>query len=253
MKSTSDRRLTARLARCCVIAAVTGFALVAQGQPKGIEPEAQQRLKASIDFVGSQNRFSVDTRNSLDVVLFSGQKIEFNHTARASVQRPNLLRVERRSDLVEQLFVFDGQSLTLFNPAEKTYATVASPGTLEGMLDFARDSLDIIAPAGDLLYKNGYEMLMADVLSGFVVGKAVIEGVRCDHLAFRTAATDWQIWVQEGTQPLPRKMVITTRDLFNAPQFSVTMTKWDLQARFDDQTFRFSAPAGAKQVDFLPR
>jgi hypothetical protein len=120
------------------------------------------------------------------------------------------------------------------------------------MLDFARNSLDVVAPAGDLLYKNGYEILMNGVLSGFVVGKAVIEGVRCDHLAFRTPATDWQIWVQEGAQPLPRKMVITTRDLFNSPQFSVTVTKWDLQPRFDDQTFRFSAPAGAKKVDFLP-
>jgi hypothetical protein len=230
-----------------------GFSVAVQAQPAGLDPEAQRLLKASIDFVASQQQFSLDTRNSLEVVLHSGQKIEFNHVARQSVQRPNKLRAERTGDLVDQLFVYDGQALTLYNPGDKAYATVPVPGTLEGMLDYARNSLDIVAPAGDLLYKNGYEVLMNGVLSGFVVGKAVIEGVRCDHLAFRTPLTDWQIWIQEGAQPLPRKLVITTRDMFNAPQFSVTVTKWDLAPRLDHQTFNFSPPTGAKKVDFLPR
>ncbi len=124
---------------------------------------------------------------------------------------------------------------------------MAAPDTLEGMLDFARTSLDIVAPAGDLLYKNAYDILMDGVTEGFVVGKAVIEGVRCDHLAFRAPHVDWQIWIQEGAQPLPRRMVITTRDLPNAPQFAVTVTKWNLQPRFDAQTFGFTPPAGATE------
>jgi hypothetical protein len=93
---------------------------------------------------------------------------------------------------------------------------------------------------------------MTDVTQGFVVGKAVVEGVRCDHLAFRAPHVDWQIWVQEGTQPLPRKLVITTRDQPNGPQFSVTVTKWNLKPAFTAQTFAFKAPSGAKKVDFVP-
>jgi hypothetical protein len=121
------------------------------------------------------------------------------------------------------------------------------------MLDFARTRLDIVAPVSDLLYKNAYNILMDGVTEGFVVGKAVIEGVRCDHLAFRAPDVDWQIWIQEGAQPLPRKFVITTRDLPNAPQFSVTVTRWNLRPTFGAQTFACTSPAGAKQVDFLPR
>ena len=170
-----------------------------------------------MDFLASQKQFSVETRSSLEVVLVSGQKIQFDHTARQSVQRPNKLRAERTGDLVDQVFYYDGKSLTLHNPSEKYYATVAAPGTLEEMLDFARSTLDIVAPAGDLVYKNAYEILMTDVTSGFVVGKGVVEGVRCDHLAFRAPHVDWQIWIQEGSQPLPRKLVITTRDVVNAP------------------------------------
>ena len=237
-----------------VTLAAMAFALPpsAAAQPAGIDPQATKLVKASTDFLASQKRFSAETRSSLEVVLTSGQKIQFDHLARLSVQRPNKLRADRVGDLVEQAFYFDGKSLTIFNPGEKYFATVAAPGTLEEMLEFARTRLDIVAPAGDLIYGNAYDILMTDVTQGFVVGKAVVEGVRCDHLAFRAPHVDWQIWIQEGKEPLPRKLVITTRDQANAPQFSVVVTKWNLRPTFTPQTFNFRAPSGAKQVEFMP-
>lgn len=253
MQSTLRKHLTTTVARCGGVAALALCALAVQAQPAGIDPEAQRLLKASTDFLASQKQFSAETRNTLEIVLKSGQKVEFNHQARLSVQRPNKLSAKRTGDLVDQVFVYDGKSLTLYNPQDKAYAQVAAPDTLEGMLDFARTQLDIVAPAGDLLDKNAYGILMDGLTDGFVVGKAVIEGARCDHLAFRAPHVDLQIWVQEGAQPLPRKMVITTRDLPNAPQFGVTITKWNLKPTFGAQTFSFTPPAGAKKVDFLPR
>jgi len=226
--------------------------LAALAQPAGIDPQATKLLKDSTDFLASQKQFGADTRNSLEVVLTSGQKIQFAHTARLSVQRPNKLRADRTGDLVEQSFYYDGKSLTLHSPGEKYYATVAAPGTLEEMLEFARNKLDIVAPAGDLINKNAYDVLMTDVTQGFVVGKSVVEGVRCDHLAFRAPHVDWQIWIQEGKEPLPRKLVITTRDMANAPQFSVVITKWNLKPNFTARTFGFTPPSGAKQVAFVP-
>lgn len=252
MQSTFRKCLTASLGRYLTIAALAGFSVAVQAQAAGIAPEAQRILKSSTDFLASQKQFSAETRNTLEIALKSGQKIEFNHTARQSVQRPDKLRAERTGDLVDQLFVYDGKSLTLHNPQNKVYAQVAAPATLEGMLDFARTKLDIVAPAGDLLYKNAYDILMDGVTDGFVVGKAVIEGVVCDHLAFRAPHVDLQIWVQQGAQPLPRKLVITTRDLASAPQFAVTVTKWNLKPKFGAQTFTFTPPTGAKKIDFLP-
>ena len=250
---TSHRSRLRLPALTLALAIACAAVLPAQAQVAGIDAAAQQLLKASTDFVARQQRFSLDTRNTLEVVLKSGQKIEFNHTAKQSVQRPNKLRAERSGDLVDQVFVYDGRTLTLYNPSAKAFAQVAAPDTLEGMLDFARKQLDIVAPAGDLVYKDAYDILMDGVTESFVVGKAVIEGVRCDHLAFRAPQVDWQIWIEEGPRPLPRRMVITTRDLPNAPQFAVTMTRWKLQPQFGPRTFEFVAPAGAAKVDFLPR
>lgn len=253
MQSKLRSRSTACFAHWLATAAVVACTFAAQAQPEGRDAEAERLLKASTDFLARQQRFSIDTRNSLEVVLKSGQKIEFNHRAKQSIQRPNKLRAQRTGDLVEQLFVYDGKSLTVYDQSKKAYATVGVPDTIEGMFDFARKSLDIVAPAADLIDKNAYQVLTESVTQSLVVGKAVIEGVRCDHLAFRAPLVDWQIWIQEGPQPLPRKMVITTRDMVSAPQFSVTVTKWNLNPTFGAQTFAFAAPAGAVKVDLLPR
>jgi hypothetical protein len=238
---------------CFALAGMVILPTAAQAETGSIAPEAKQILKASTDFLGSQQQFSADTRNTLEVVLKNGQKIEFNSTGRQSIQRPNKLRAERTGDLVAQVFVYDGKSLTLYDTTAGSYAQIPVPATLEGMLDYARTNLDLITPAADLVYKDAYNILMDGVTEGIVVGEAVIEGVRCNHLAFRSPQVDWQIWIQQGAQPLPRKIVITTLDLPNAPQFSVTMTKWNLTPTFDAQTFTFTPPAGAKKIDMLTR
>ena len=82
MHSTIRTRLAAILARCSILIAATGIAVAVQAQPAGIDPAAQRLLKASTDFLASQKQFSADTRNTLEIVLKSGQKIEFNHKAR---------------------------------------------------------------------------------------------------------------------------------------------------------------------------
>lgn len=221
-------------------------------QPEGITPQAEQLLRASTDFLASQQRFSLDTRSTIEVVLDSGQKIQFDHAATQAIQRPNKLWAARTGDLVDQVFYYDGASLTLHNPSQNYFATVAAPDTLEAMLDFAREQLDIFAPAGDLIFKDAFNILTQDVSAGFVVGKSMVDGVRCDHLAFRAPHVDWQIWIEEGERPLPRKLVITTRDMVNAPQFSVITTNWNLEPSFTAATFSFTPPEGAQRVEFLP-
>jgi hypothetical protein len=240
-------------AAAAALLVVAGLPLPALSQATAISPQAVQLLKASTDFLACQQQFSLDTESSIEVVLATGQKIQFDHTARVSVERPNKLRAERTGDLVDQVLYYDGESLTLHNPVRNYYAKIAAPGTLEEMLDFAREKLDIVAPASDLLYRNAYDILMQDVASGFVVGKGVVDGVSCDHLAFRAPHVDWQIWIADGDRPLVRKLVITTRDKLNAPQFTVVTKNWNLEPKFSAETFSFTPPKCPQEVRFVPK
>jgi hypothetical protein len=243
-------RWAIRLGAALALISAAALPGIASAQPAGIDPQATALLKRSTDYLSGLKAFSVDTTSTIEMVLTSGQKIQFDNAAVASVQRPDKLVARRKGDLVNQVFYYDGKRLSLYNPDQKVYASVAAPNTLEGMLDFARESLDIIVPAGDLLYRNAYDLLTADVKSGFVVGKSVVGGVRCDHLAFRNADVDWQIWIEEGAKPLPRKYVITSTQVSGAPQFAV-LVSWNTAPKFPDGTFVFAPAKDAKQIDFL--
>lgn len=148
MPTTGRYRLTMQLVVVLALVAAAAAPGTALAQPAGIEPEAARLLKASTAFLAAQQQFSADTRSTIEFVTEWGQKLQFDHAVTMAVKRPDKLWTARVGDLVDQVFYYDGKSLTLHNPSEKYYATVAVPGTLEEMLDFAREKLDLVAPAG---------------------------------------------------------------------------------------------------------
>ena len=150
-----------------------------------MDPAATQILKRMTDYLGSLKQFSVNTQGTLEDMNDSGHRVDFDVSARAIVSRPNKIFAERRGDLIDQNFYYDGKTLTLCNPADKVYATVPAPATIDGTLHYVRDSLGLIIPIADLVYSNSFPLLMQDVTSAAVVGKAVIGGVKCDHLTLQ--------------------------------------------------------------------
>ncbi len=245
-------RSNARPIAALLLISSVALSQVAIAQPEGIDPRATELLERATAFLASQPQLGVDTHGTIEVVLESGQKLQFDHAATLLMQRPNKLRAERHSDLLDRVLYFDGQVITVFDPNDEGYATVEVPGTLEEALDYARETLDIVAPAGDLIYTNAFEILMEDVTAGFVVGRSIVEGTPCDHLAFRNAevGVDWQLWIQQGDQPLPCRLVITTLDVDGAPQFTVVMNNWNLAPTIADNAFDFTPPQGARRVEF---
>jgi hypothetical protein len=227
-------------------------ALAAAEAPAGVDPEALAILRRATDAVGSLERFSLRAESTLEAVLVSGQKIEFDSDVTLTVERPNRMAAARRGAASNQSLFFDGADLVLYSPKEGYYAAAKPPATLEGMLDFARDELDLTAPAADLIYRDAYESLIEGMTSGFVVGRdARLGGESCTHLAFRKPGVDVQIWVSNGDRPLPMKYVLTTTDQAANPRFGVTIAEWNLDPQIDSSTFRFEPPPGARRIEFL--
>lgn len=181
----------------------------ARAQAPALDPAATRILKRMTDYLGSLKGFSVHTQNTIEDLLAPGERIDLEVSASVTVKRPNKLRTERKGDLVSQDFFYDGKTLTLYDLSKKVYATEPAPATLEGLLDYARQTLGLIIPASDLVYTNAYQLLMQDVTSAKLLGKTMIGGVKCDHLVFRRPGVDFQVWIADGKQPLPRKLVIT--------------------------------------------
>ena len=243
------RRIVSVVALTMLVLA--GWPQPGHAQPTGMQPEAEKLLRRMSDYLAARKQFSVQTENTLEVVLTSGQKLQFASPATASVWRPNKLRADRKGDILDQEFFYDGKTLALYNPKENLYATTAAPPTIDEMLDFAREKLDVIAPGAEILYSNAAERMLKVTTSGFVVGPSVVGGVKSTHLAFRGAEVDWQIWIEEGGRPLPRKFVLTSKQVKGEPQFTVLVRSWNLAPKLTDQMFSFTPPKGAKKIDFL--
>jgi hypothetical protein len=76
--------------------------------------------------------------------------------------------------------------------------------------------------------------------------------VPCDHLAVRTSkGVDFQVWVAQGSEPLPRRIVITYKEETGQPQFWADLSDWNLSPEISDTLFTFTPPAGADRIQFL--
>jgi hypothetical protein len=248
----SSFRTPASLFALTALVVAAAMSVEARAQAAGVDPAATQILKRMTDYLGSLQQFSLHTQNTLEEELDSGQRVDFDLSASVIVSRPNKLFAERRGDVSSQIFYYDGKTLTLYNPSDKVYATEPAPGTIEGVLDFARESLGLIIPVADLIYRNNFPLLMQDVTFAVVVGKAVIGGVKCDHVLFSRPGVDFQVWVADSGQPLPRKYVVT--DTGTPARLSVTTvaSEWNVAPAVADARFIFVPPQGAKRITFMP-
>ena len=75
------------------------------------------------------------------------------------------------------------------------------------------------------------------------VGPSQVNGTTCEQYAGRQKDIDWQIWVQLGAYPLPRKIVISTRTDEERPEHTAVYT-WDLAPSFNEAAFTFNPPPG---------
>jgi hypothetical protein len=220
-------------------------------RPSGISTGADKLLRQSTTYLKGLKSFTVRTEHTTEVVLQSGAKMALAGSAAVSVKRPNKLKSERRGELTDGVFFYDGETISIYGKKQNMWAQTQAPKTIDETIDFARDRLNLEAPAADLLFSSPYEVLMADMDSGEVAGIEEIDGVPCHHLVYRGDVVDWELWIQDGDTPLPRKYKITSKDVAGAPEFSVTLRDWNTNAEIPDSEFAFEKPPNAQRIDFL--
>jgi hypothetical protein len=208
--------------------------------------DADKLLKAMSDYVGSQKTISVTYDSDIEVITSNLQKIQFTSSGQVQLSRPDKLRATRTGGYRDVEIVFDGKTLTLNNRDSKDYAQVDVKGSADQLIDVLREEHGVVAPGADLLLPNVFDVMMADVIDGALIGKGVIDGVECDHLAFRNAETDWQIWIESGAKPIPRKYVITSKGVAEAPQYTLRIKEWKTDVPAD--AFAFKPDQSAKKI-----
>lgn len=220
----------------------------AAAEPK----EAKDILQRMAAFLAGTPRFSVNVRADYDVLQESGQMIEFGETRKITLSRPDRLRVEvEHSDGEKHLVLYDGREITVFSPSQNVYAQAPKPGGIDEAVVYFLKDLHMRLPLAALLLSRLPEELERRTQSLDYVERVVIGGAPAHHLAGRTETVDYQIWVAEGAQPLPLRVVLTYRNAEGQPQFRAQFSDWNLTPEIQDVQFAFTPPEGARKIAFL--
>jgi hypothetical protein len=206
-------------------------------------------LKSMTDYLSGQNSLSASFDSDIEIITPELQKIQFSSSGQMKLNRPDKLRVRRTGGYADVELVYDGKTISLYGNNAKSFVQADLAGTVDQMIDGIHARSSVGMPGTDLLLSNAYDELMATTIEGKHVGMGVVDGVECEHLAFRGTDTDWQIWIETGAKPVPRKYVITSKTVAGAPQYTLRMKDWKTEAITDPEAFVFKPPAGASKVD----
>jgi hypothetical protein len=205
-------------------------------------------LKAMTDYTAAQKSISASFDSDIEVVTPELEKVQFTSSGKLQLARPDKLRIRRTGGYADVEMVYDGKTVSIYGNNAKAYVQAELAGTIDQLVDLIQAKAGAAMPGTDLLLSNAYDELMSNVIAARHIGQGVIDGVECEHLSFRGVDTDWQIWIESGARPVPRKYVITSKTLAGAPQYTLRIKDWKTDVVADADAFVFKAPGEATKA-----
>lgn len=243
------KRTIAYTVATLLFATVFSAPLPAQDKSDAITPEAMNALNAMGKYLRTLKDFQVLAEVTTEDVLDDGEKVEYGSTTDILAHLPNKLRADVEGEQKSRLYLYDGKSFTLFARRVGYYATVPAPDTIGKLIDAVNEKYDVDIPLLDLFLWGSDRASTNEITSADDIGPGVVDGTTCEHYIFRQPGLDWQIWIQLGDHPLPRRMVLTTTTDDARPEHT-SVLKWNLAPSYSEDTFVFNPPADAKKIVF---
>jgi hypothetical protein len=213
--------------------------------------QAAAVLKSMAEYLAALKTFTCTSTNRFEVVQANGQRIEFGETRQISLARPDRLRIEEvASDGATDLALFDGKQITVLSADDKVYAQAPQPPSIEDALVYFVRDLRMRMPLALMLSTHVRTELPALAKEIDYVESTQIRDQAAHHIAGRGESVDFQLWIAEGTKPLPLRIVITYKLEQGQPRFGADISDWNIGPKFSGDTFQLALPADARKIPF---
>jgi len=221
--------------------------------PRVMDARADEELRKMSNYLAGLSGFTIDADVEYDDYLVDTQKIQLSNRIRMDVARPGRMRGEVEGDVDHKRFWYDGSRVTVLDVLQNHYSELNAPATIDATLTNLREEHGLRLPLAELISSSARDWLMAKVTSAHYVGLHPVDGRDCHHLIFEQPTLNWQVWVDAGDHPFPRKLVVSYTALPNCPQYEATFVRWESTAALSDEEFKPRIPDGAGKIDFRPR
>ena len=195
---------------------------------------------------------SVTTTETREVVRASGKKEAVPQTGVYTMRRPDRFYAKMTGGPGLESW-YNGKTLTIASHPEKVFAQAPMPETIDRTLDALAERYDMALPMGDLFYGSAEKALLSDTTTGGYVGTENVGDTPCVHLAFKDTGVDWELWLPEQGEPLPKRFKVLQKRRTGQPVIDLTFTAWDLAPQISDATFVPKVPADYEGIAILQR
>jgi hypothetical protein len=216
-----------------------------------IDPQVRAVLSRACRELSSARTLSYHAEINFDSVLSSGVKLQYAAEMDAAIRRPDRLAISYKGDLGAKSIWYDGSTLTIYDPAHGAYASTSAPDSIDAMLTKVADEKNLSIPLEGFDFSNPCRRAYGSIQRGKYVGINDVGGVACDHLAFVQQSADWQLWIDHSKKPLPRKIVITHKNVPAQPQWAAVFSKWRLNRKLPASLFQPRIPKDVTRASFV--
>lgn len=239
-----------RAFRALLLGLAAPAVLFAEAPKPAIDPQALAPLKRMSATLAGAQALTFRSETAFEVPAATGQFLTLFSAGEIALKRPDKLRARLAGEAPHFDFFYDGKTVSAYAPGTKVYSVVPAPATVDEMLAGLEAETGIRFATAPLLFGDPYSVLTRDLQSAIVVGSTRIDGVPCDHLAFRSPGVNWEIWLEADARSLPRRLAVTFTDRVNFPRTLVRFSRWNLRPWLGDGGFVFRAPPGTREIPF---
>ena len=222
----------------------------AQDENPNIDAKAQNALQEMSYFMGSKDEYTFKAEIMFDVIVKSGQKVQYNANETVYLKKPNKFSVEYVSDLGGYKLWYDSGKATILEVPTNDFSITTLPDTVDQALRKLYEQYSFSPVMSEFLFINTYKTLMKNVVSAENFGQSKVFGTKCLHLYIVEKDIDWQIWIEDGKRPIPRKLVITYKNLPESPQFIAILKDWIFNRPIASPAFKPEIPKLNNRVEF---
>lgn len=225
-------------------------AMPARAQPAERDATALAALQKMGTYLRSLDAFRITGPSATEYVMEDGQKYRLDGEVDYLARLPGQLRARITNAGQSRELFMDGRTLTVYSPGLGYYATAPLLGDLQQLLVDVQQRYAVQLPLADLFWFGTAQAPLDSVKAASIVGPARVGGAQTTQYAFRQDGVDWQVWIEDGARPLPRRFVITDTTDAARPQYTVDL-QWELKPRTTASDFSFTPGSSDHRITLL--
>ena len=228
-----------------------------ESAPAALGPSIPAKVSAVLtrmaDFLNNTAKFTGTIIFANDVLQRNGQVLEFGGTVDLTIHAPLLAKIAIQNRDGSNITVnLDGETLfvSTYIDDQFVYDSTKQLGDITVSLESLAEEFGISRSMQGIFSANVLAMF-AEANSGNYIGKETIGGMLCDHLLLRSDTQDVQIWITQGNQPAPIRILIVHKESQGQLREWMQFINWNFSPDLPADSFALQLPENAERFEFF--